>query len=81
MSNDNERVKALIESQHEEAEFYGKVTQLALDNFDELVKDGKAETWVIMFFSPLCSHCRKFAPKFSDLSLNKTDVKFAAVNM
>ena len=64
MSNDNERVKALIESQHEEAEFYGK-----------------AETWVIMFLSPLCSHCRKFAPKFSDLSLNKTDVKFAAVNM
>lgn len=44
------------------------VIELNDDNFDELVKNGEEEGWLLFFYAPWCRHCKKLAPTFKGVS-------------
>jgi len=49
------------------------VLVLTSGNFSELTKSG---TWLVEFYAPWCSHCRKFMPKYEEIA---TDLKLKGI--
>lgn len=44
------------------------VIELNEDNFEQMVKNGKEEGWLLFFYAPWCRHCKKFAPVFKGMA-------------
>ena len=44
------------------------VIELTSENFDEKVQNAEKHQWMIFFFAPWCTYCKKFAPHYKYFS-------------
>eukprot|EP01090_Pellita_catalonica_P022104 TRINITY_DN8461_c0_g1_i1.p1 TRINITY_DN8461_c0_g1~~TRINITY_DN8461_c0_g1_i1.p1 ORF type:complete len:200 (+),score=24.57 TRINITY_DN8461_c0_g1_i1:34-600(+) len=58
----------------------GEVKNLKKENFDDVVRYGNSDTWLVEFFAPWCGHCKRLAPTWETLGDSAQQFKVGKVD-
>jgi thioredoxin-like negative regulator of GroEL len=56
------------------------VAVLSPENFDEVLDSSESRAWLLKFYAPWCSHCKKLAPVIEEAALKNHGLRFAKID-